>query len=110
MTFSEAILKMGVFLPLHPFVIQVLEYFEIVPFQLPPNSHRLIVAFYIVFSEYCGVAPSMVYFEFIYGLKAFAKHVGFWYLTGQGDSTGMVGLPSNTGSWKYNFFLSLGVL
>ena len=74
MTFSEAILKMEVFLPLHPFVVQVLNYFDIVPFQLPPNSHRLIVVFYIVFSEYYGVMPSVVYFVYIYGLNALAKH------------------------------------
>ena len=104
MTFSEAILKMEVFLPLHPFVVQVLNYFDIVPFQLPPNSHRLIVAFYIVFSEYCSVAPSVVYFAFIYELKALAKHVEFWYLTSQGDSVGIEGLLNNTGLWKYNFF------
>ena len=104
MTFSEMILKMEVFLPLHPFIVQVLNYFVIVPFQLPPNSHHLIVSFYIIFSEYCGVVPSIVHFAFIYGLKALAKHGGFWYLTGRGDFAGIVGLPSNTGPWKYNFF------
>ena len=81
MTFSETILKTGVFLSLHLFVVQVLDYLDIFPFQLPPNSHRLIVAFYIVFSEYCGVVPSVVYFVYIYGLNALAKHAGFWYLT-----------------------------
>ena len=33
MTFSDAILKIRVFLPLHPFVPQVLDYFDIVPFS-----------------------------------------------------------------------------
>ena len=89
MTFSEAILKTGVFLPVHPFVVQVLDYFDIVPFQLPPNSYRLIVAFYIVFLEYCGVALSVVHFAFMYGLTALAKHAGFWYLIGRCDSTGL---------------------
>ena len=66
MTFSETILKTGVYLPLHPFVAQVRDYFDIIPFQLPPNSHHLIVAFYVVFLEYCGVAPSMAHFAYIY--------------------------------------------
>ena len=82
MTFSETILKMRVFIPLHPFIVQVLDYFDIVPFQLPPNSHRLIVTFYIAFSEYCGVTSSVVYFAYIYEIKALAKHMRFWYLTG----------------------------
>ena len=38
-------MKRGVYLLLHPFVVQVLDYFDIVPFLLPLNSHRLIVAF-----------------------------------------------------------------
>ena len=104
MTSSEAILKMRVYLLLHFFVAQVLDYFDIVPFQLPLNSHRLIVAFYIVFSEYCGVVPLVVHFAYIFRVKALAKHMGFWYLTGWGDSAGIVGLPSNSGRWKYNFF------
>ena len=33
-----------------------------------------------------------------------AKYAGFWYLTGQGDTAGIIRLPSNTGLWKYNFF------
>ena len=45
MTFSETILKTGVFLPLHPFIAQVLDYFDIVPFQLPPNSIALLWRF-----------------------------------------------------------------
>ena len=104
LVFPEEIFKMRVFLPLHPFVVQVLDYFDIIPFQLPPNSHCLIVAFYIISSEYCSFMPSVVHFEFIYGLKALAKHTGFWYLTSRGDSARIVGLPSNTSWWKYNFF------
>ena len=97
MTFSEAILKTGVYLLLHRFIVQVLNYFDIVPFQLPPNSHHLIMAFYIVFSEYYGVAPSVVHFVYIFRLKALAKHVGFWYLTGWGNFAGIAGLHSNSG-------------
>ena len=105
MTFSEAILKMGVYLLLHPFVVKVLNYFDIVPFQRPPNSRRLIMVFYIVFSEYWVVAPSVVHFALIYRLKALAKHTIFWYLTGRGYSAGITGLPSNSGPWNYNFFV-----
>ena len=65
MIFSKAILKTGVYLLLHPFVAQILDYFDLVPFQLPSNSHRLIVVFYIIFSEYCGFALSVVHFAYI---------------------------------------------
>ena len=49
MTISKTILKAGVFLPLHPFIDQVLQFFDIVSFQLTPNSYRIIMAFYIAF-------------------------------------------------------------
>ena len=49
MAFSEAILKAGVFLPLHPFIYQVFQFFDMVPFQLTPNSFRIIIVFFIAF-------------------------------------------------------------
>ena len=49
MAISEEILKTGVFLPLHPFIDQVLDFFDIVSFQLSQNSYCLIVAIYIAF-------------------------------------------------------------
>ena len=82
MTFSKAILKTRVYLLLHPFVVQVLDYFNVILFQFLPNSHHLIVAFYIVFLEYCGVAPSVIHFAYIFKLKTLAKYTEFWYLTG----------------------------
>ena len=104
MAISEAILKTKVFLPLHFFIDQVLKFFDIVPFQLSPNSYRLIVAFYIALSELCKTAPSIRHFAFIFGHKALAKHVRFWYLIGRGDATGIIGLPNNVGQWKTDFF------
>ena len=50
MAISEAILKAGVFLPLYQFIDQVLQFFDIVPFQLTSNSYHIIVAFFITFS------------------------------------------------------------
>ena len=98
------ILKIGVFLPLRPFIDQVLEFFNIVLFQLSTKSYCLIVAFYIAFSELCKTAPSVGHFAFIFRLKALVKHPGFWYLIGQGATAGILRLPSNMGQWKNNFF------
>ena len=104
MAIREAILKAGVFLPLHPFIDQVLQFFEIMHFQLTLNSYRINVAFYIVFSKACGVEPSLRHFAHIFGIKVVAKHAGFWYLTNCGDAAGIGGLPSNVDQWKNNFF------
>ena len=77
MAISEAILKTGVFLPLHPFIDQVLEFVDIVSFQLSLNSYSLIVAFYIAFSKLCKTIPIVRHFAFIFRLKALASILGF---------------------------------
>ena len=104
MAISEVILKTRVFLPLHPFIDQVLEFFDIISFQLSLNSYRLIVVFYIAFLELYKTMPIVGHFAFIFGLKALAKHLGFWYLTGRGVTAGILGLPSNVDQWKNYFF------
>ena len=98
------ILKTGVFFSLHPIIDQVLEFFDIVPFQLSLKSYHLIVAFYIAFMELCKTAPIVGHLTFIFGLKALEKHLGFWYLTGRGVAAGILGLPNNVCQWKNDFF------
>ena len=49
--FSKAIIQGGSSIPLHPFVIEVFDYFNIIPFQFTPNSICTMVAFYIAFME-----------------------------------------------------------
>ena len=104
MAISKAILKTEVFFSFHPFIKHVLGFFDIVLFQLFPNSYRLIVAFYIAFSELCKTALTVEHFAFIFGLKALAKHPNFWYLTSQGATVGILGLSSNVGQWKNDYF------
>ena len=95
MAFSEVILKAGDSFPLHPFVDDILQFFNVVLFQLTLNSYRIIVTFYIAFSEACEFEPSVSHFAYVFGIKARSKHAGFWYTTGQGDFIGIGGIPSN---------------
>ena len=74
MAISEVILKARFFLPLHPFIDQVLQFFDIVPFQLTLNSYCIIVAFFVAFSEACGVEPLLGHFAYIFRIKVIAKH------------------------------------
>ena len=79
MAIGEAIFKTGVFHPLHSFINQVLEFFDIVPFHLFPNSYRLIVALYIAFSELCETVPSVGHFAFIHSWGGeFTNLIGEW--------------------------------
>ena len=51
-------------------------------------------------------------FTYMFGIKALAKHVRFWYVTSRGvDVQGIGGLHSNMGQWKDEFsFTILDVL
>ena len=97
MATSKVILKVRVFLPLHPFIDEVLQFFDIAPFQFNPNFYRIIMAFFIIFLKACRVEPSLDHFAYIVGIKVMAKHAGFWYLTSCGDAAEIGGLHSNVG-------------
>ena len=77
MAFSEAIVRGGAFLPLHPFVEVILQYFNVALFQFTLNSFHIIVAFFIAFMEVCLIEPTVNEFAYIFGIKTLAKHKGF---------------------------------
>ena len=105
MAFSEAIIKGGASLPLHPFIEVVLQYLNVAPFQFTPNSFRIIVVFFIAFTEASHITPMVNKFAYVFEIKAFTKHAGFWYATNRGvDVQGIGGLRSNMGQWKDKFF------
>ena len=105
MAFSGAILKAGVSFPLHPFIDEVLQFFDVVSFQLTPNSYCIIVAFYIAFIDSYGFKSSVSHFAYVFGIKALTKHTGFLYTTGRGDAIGIGVTPINIGQWKNDFFV-----
>ena len=76
--FSEAIMQGDASIPFHPFLVEVLDYFNLVHFQFTPNSICTMVAFYIAFIEANIGESSTVEFAYIYCIKALAKNEGFW--------------------------------
>ena len=86
--FSEAIIRWGASILLHPFLIEVFDYFNLVPFEFSPNSICTIVAFYIAFMEVDIGEPSVVEFAYIYGIKALTRTKAFGILVSE-DHTSM---------------------
>ena len=76
-TFFEEIIRGGASLPLHPFIVEVLDYVSVAPFQFTPNSIYTMVAFYIPFMEADIGEPSAVKFAYMYCIKALARNEGF---------------------------------
>ena len=104
-TFFEAIIRGGVSLPLHLFIVEVLAYFNIAPFQFTPNSICTTVEFYIAFKEANIGKASMVEFTFVYNIKALARSKNFWYTNKRGlDMEGVLGICDNMGNYKDRYF------
>ncbi|PON42863.1 hypothetical protein PanWU01x14_278410 [Parasponia andersonii] len=48
-SFSDAILRCSVYLPLHLYIKSVVDYYSVVPFQLTLNTYRYMVCLYIIY-------------------------------------------------------------
>lgn len=107
---SASLLRVGMSVPLHPFVVQVLRKFDVAPFQLSPNSYRMIISLYILYKEMAFPTLSVPEFLWFYTIKKKADDAGFFYLTlcGGKDIRGIEGFPSNSGEWKKKYFYWLG--
>ena len=71
------------------------------------NPFLIMVAFFIAYME-AGISELNVYeFDYVYGIKVYAKHEGFCYIAKRGvDVEGIVGLRDNMGWWKDNYLFS----
>ena len=59
----------------------MLDYFNLAPFQLTPNSFRTTVALYILYGEASLGKPLDKEFVYYYCLKSLSKTTSFYYLS-----------------------------
>lgn len=63
---------------LHPFLRQVIEWYDVVPLQLSPNSYKLILALFILYHDLKYPPPTMEEISYFYSLRKSdhsSKHV-----------------------------------
>ena len=72
-------ISLGAGVPLHPYFEQILEWFDIAPIQLSPNSYKLAAGLYILYKEEGYGAPSMEELSFFFRLTK--NSPGYFYLT-----------------------------
>ncbi|PON48936.1 hypothetical protein PanWU01x14_233370, partial [Parasponia andersonii] len=78
-SFSEAVLKCGVHLPLHPCIKSIIDYYGVVPFQLTPNIYRYMVGLYILYHKLGLDSPSLEEFAWFYQVKSNPSDLGFFF-------------------------------
>lgn len=92
-------------MPFHPFVWGILDHFKIVPFQLTPNSYKIVIVIYIAFREFNLGELSMIKFECAYSLKKRKIKSTYYILKRTSIEDGIIEYPNNMGTWplKYVF-------
>ena len=107
--FYESSFTCGLRFPVHPFLMEPLDYFGIAPGQLMPNSWRIVVSCMgIWLAAMDGDMLRVDKLVYLYRLKA-SKEYGYYELVPWERSTRIVrGLPSSFRYWKSIFFFVLG--
>ncbi|XP_062111639.1 uncharacterized protein LOC133823071 isoform X2 [Humulus lupulus] len=107
--FSDSIIRSGGALPLLPFFVKVLNYFELAPLQLSPNSRVTLSSLYVLYHQVHSRGPSINEVHYFYTLRENASAPGFYQLQKAADQKGtalVVGSISNRDSWKTDYFFT----
>ena len=103
--FYEAAFQSGLRFPIHPFIMELLNHFNITPRQLMPNSWRILVScmeIWLASTE--GDMIRVDEFAYLYCLKE-SKEYGYYELVPWDRKARIVtNLPSSFKYWKSPFF------
>lgn len=75
---SDAIMRCGVALSLHPYFIRIYEYYNLTPFQFVPNAYKYIVGMYIIYHKLGFGEPTPEEFTWFYQLKVYSDERYFY--------------------------------
>lgn len=78
MVTSARLVELGVGAPLHPFFKEILEWFDLAPLQLSPNSYKLVIGMYMLYKELGYEAPTMPEVSYVFSLRSCGK--GYYFL------------------------------
>ena len=105
----EANFLCGLRFPVHPFIMQLLNEFQIAPGQLVPNAWKTIISCMSIWvSAYDGEMITSNEFLFLYRLKASTHYGYFELLPWDRESRVVKGFPSSFRDWKSRYFFIFG--
>ena len=98
--FYEVDFLCGLHFPIHPFIMQLLNEFQITPVQLIPNAWRMIISCMSIWMSACdGEMITLNEFLFLYHLKT-STHYGYFELLPWDRKSRIVrGFPSSFWDW-----------
>ena len=107
--FYEANFLCGLRFPIHPFIMQVLDEFQIALGQLVPNAWRTIISCMSIWLyAYDGEMITLNEFLYLYHLKASTHYGYFKLLSWDRKSRVLRGFPYSFRDWKSQYFFVSG--
>lgn len=67
--------------PMHDFLHQIINYYNIAPIQLCPNSYRAAIGLYMMYRNKGYEAPTMIEINHFLSLRHSGNDLGFFYLS-----------------------------
>ena len=108
---SETYLKFRVRFPLHPFFVEVLEYFGLTVFQITPNVWAHMIGLFSLFAEHEMGLPTAAEFAWFYSVKGNKNDEGFYYFAKRPTKgfQAITKIKECLGPWKESYFYTLEV-
>ena len=101
--FFEAAFENGLCFPLHPFIKNVLQHFNVCPSQLSPNFWGVLVGLLFFFRDKGRGVPSIALLLDFFSLKEASE--GFLYILKRATAQPIIfDLPSSHKHWKERYF------
>ena len=111
MMLSENFLKVGGRIAFAPFIQDVCEAYHLAPIQINPNSYRSMITSYIIYYKKGFHTLDANTLSYFLRLNKFSKRdFGYVYFFVWPEVNGknlVFGKPSNVGSWKIHFSISM---
>ena len=105
--FFEVALDNGLRFPLHPFIKEVLQHFNVCPSQLSPNCRGILVGLLVFFRDKGLGVPSIALFLDLFIMKESVE--GFLYFSRRAGAPLVISdLPSSHRLWKERYFFVSG--
>ena len=105
MVLTPKLVKLGIGPPLHPYFRSIIEWFDIAPIQLSPNSWKLAIALYMLYRDHNQRAPTMEDLSYFFRLGASSLSYFYLVVRRSHNSTGWSeGKTSNEKKWKEPYF------
>ena len=105
-TVSETFLKFRVRFPLHPYFRSILNYYNLIVFQVTPNGWAHMIGFFAFFVERKMEPPTPEEFPWFYNLKSCQSNLGFYYFSKRVSKNiqVVIKIRESLGTWKDAYF------